>query len=173
MEKVRRGYPWSRGLQRVRVSMPTIEQRFWPQVDRNGPVSEARPDLGPCWVWKGLLWNHGYGRFWMLGKWRTAHRVSYELLRTLIPYGLEPDHLCRVRACVHPWHLELVTRRVNCLRGEGPRLTHERYASKTTCANGHERNSENVRMHGRNRRCRACERMWAKEHRDRRNNASR
>jgi hypothetical protein len=26
-------------------------ERFWSKVDRNGPVPEHRPELGPCWVW--------------------------------------------------------------------------------------------------------------------------
>lgn len=48
-----------------------------------------------------------------------AHRVAYELEREPIPPGLEPDHLCKNRACVRPDHLELVTHRENVLRGDG------------------------------------------------------
>jgi hypothetical protein len=38
----------------------TIEDRFWSYVDKNGPVSEHRPDLGPCWIWTGSK-TLGYG----------------------------------------------------------------------------------------------------------------
>jgi hypothetical protein len=39
------------------------------------------------------------------------------------PKGLDVDHLCRVRACCNPDHLEVVTHQVNSLRGDcaGPR----------------------------------------------------
>lgn len=37
------------------------------------------------------------------------HRVSYEWMVGPIPKGHELDHLCRVRRCVNPHHLEPVT----------------------------------------------------------------
>lgn len=41
----------------------TLEERFWSKVDRNGPVPEHRPDLGPCWLWTAYVDAHGYGVF--------------------------------------------------------------------------------------------------------------
>ncbi|MFF9577324.1 HNH endonuclease signature motif containing protein [Streptomyces rubiginosohelvolus] len=38
-----------------------------------------------------------------------AHRVSYEASVGPIPAGYHIDHLCRVRDCVNPEHLEAVT----------------------------------------------------------------
>ena len=36
---------------------PPVEERFWPKVDKNGPVPEPHPELGPCWVWTGAKSN--------------------------------------------------------------------------------------------------------------------
>jgi hypothetical protein len=46
-----------------------------------------------------------------------AHRVSYEALIGPIPVGLQLDHLCRIRSCVNPDHLEPVSASVNAKRG--------------------------------------------------------
>jgi len=47
-----------------RVAVST-EERFWPKVDKNGPIPAHRPDLGPCWIWTGsTIKNSGYGKFW-------------------------------------------------------------------------------------------------------------
>jgi hypothetical protein len=64
------------------------------------------------WLWRGHLDSFGYGR--MCG--RSAHRLIYTLMVGTIPDGLEIDHLCRVRNCVNPEHLEAVTPLVNNLR---------------------------------------------------------
>jgi hypothetical protein len=47
-----------------------------------------------------------------------AHRLSYEHWVGPVSEGLELDHLCRVRSCVNPKHLEPVTRRINQVRGQ-------------------------------------------------------
>jgi hypothetical protein len=77
------------------------------------------PDAPGCWLWTGVLAN-GYGRIKRGDKRLMAHRVSYELFRGPIPSGLTLDHLCRLRCCVNPWHLESVTMRENMLRGTSP-----------------------------------------------------
>jgi len=58
-----------------------------------------------CWLWTGPLNPGGYGT----NGGRLAHRVVYERLIGQIPAGLTLDHLCRVRNCVNPQHLEPVT----------------------------------------------------------------
>lgn len=73
---------------------------------------------GACWIWTGARQTTGYGNILYLGKVRLAHRLVYEILRGPIPDGLDLDHLCRVRWCVNPDHLEPVTRSVNLKRGE-------------------------------------------------------
>lgn len=111
--------------------------RFWVKVDKNGPVPPVRPDLGRCWLWTASVNERrgGYGQFSLDGRTRKAHQVAYELGVGPIPEGTEPDHLCRVHACVNWHHLEAVTRRENFLRGEHPTAVSVRSGR---CGKGHE-----------------------------------
>lgn len=68
------------------------------------------------------------------GEKQLAHRLAYEFIRGPIPDGLQLDHLCRVRRCVNPAHLEPVSQRENLIRGEG---WAGKNARKTTCNKGH------------------------------------
>ena len=70
-----------------------------------------------CWLWTGRLDNQGYGRITVKQRPMRAHRASYETFVGPVPTGLELDHVCRVRNCVNPDHLEPVTHRENVLRG--------------------------------------------------------
>ena len=88
-----------------------------------------------CWIWMGSLDKHGYARMSINSRSKLAHRLVFELARETIPNGLQIDHLCRVRCCVNPWHLEIVTSRENSLRGFGQGALNAR---KTKCKNGHE-----------------------------------
>jgi HNH endonuclease len=69
-----------------------------------------------CWLWMAYIDGDGYGKF-RLGKTITAHRAAWLLFRGPIPEGLEPDHLCLIKRCANPDHLELVTHQVNIQRG--------------------------------------------------------
>lgn len=70
-----------------------------------------------CWVWKGKVDTHGYGRIRVGKKQLLVHRVSFAaFVRPLTP-GLVLDHRCRVRRCLNPEHLEEVTSRQNTKRG--------------------------------------------------------
>lgn len=92
---------------------------------------------GSCWMWTGYLnAGTGYARFTphhSIGP-VSGHRWSYEYFRGRIPAGLTIDHLCRVRACVNPDHMEVVTMGINSLRGNSPPAINAR---KTHCQNGH------------------------------------
>lgn len=140
---------------------PSPETRFWKYVDKNGPVPSYRPDLGPCWIWTGGINSWGYGKFEVGYRHIGAHCFAYELLvGPIIERDL--DHLCRVRACVNPSHLENVPSRVNVLRGIG---VHAKNARKTHCDKGHpfdEANTETRKRKGGGRTCKTCHRANAR-----------
>lgn len=114
------------------------------------------PNSG-CWIWLYCLDANGYGRVSVLGSSRLAHRISYEVERGPIPDGLTLDHLCRVRHCVNPSHLEPVPMRENVMRGEG---FGAKNALKTHCPKGHEYDYVNTYVYrganGTRRLCRTC-----------------
>ena len=125
--------------------------------------SIPEPNSG-CWLWLGHTTAAGYGAWrerWGRKdpcKHHYAHRDTYEAVKGTIPAGLEIDHLCRVRCCINPDHLEAVTHQENTRRGEGASGTNVR---KTHCPSGHPYSAENtiVRITERGgvlRRCRVC-----------------
>lgn len=129
--------------------------RFWSKVDR---TSE-------CWRWSAYVRPNGYGQFHVECKPVYAHRFAYELLVGPIAAGMHLDHLCRNKACVNPAHLEMVTPRVNILRGFGPSA---RAAAKTHCLNGHPFDETNTRITPSGKRqCRICARDYGRKFRAR------
>lgn len=131
-------------------------ERFTVKFNEDGPVPEYAPQLGPCWWWTATLSTGGYGQFWDGSRLIQAHRWSYEFFIGPILDGLQLDHLCRVRNCVNPSHLEPVTQKENLARGESPSA---RGARKTHCPHGHEYAGYNLHISPRGGRlCRACNR---------------
>ena len=134
--------------------MLDLERRFWEKVDKNSS--------GGCWLWGAYVRPNGYGQFKAGHRVVKAHRFAYELLVGPIPAETPDgqravlDHLCRVRRCVNPAHLEVVSHAENCLRGES---LNAKNARKTHCVHGHEFDDANtyVTKLGR-RRCRRCRR---------------
>ena len=98
-----------------------ITQRIY---SRGTPYARAmnhvQKHTSGCWIWIGARTSGGYGHINLCnGSHRNAHIVIYEHERGPVPNGLELDHLCRVKECVNPDHLEAVTHRENCRRGDG------------------------------------------------------
>lgn len=120
--------------------LETFEAKFLPE-----------PNSG-CWLWHGSTTGRGYGGVRIDGKYYQAHRVSYFIRNGKIPDGLVLDHLCRVRCCVNPDHLEPVTDKVNL--GRSP------FFYSKHCPHGHLFDEENtyIRKSGR-RDCRGCQRL--------------
>lgn len=117
-------------------------------------------DEAGCWIWQCRVDRHGYGKIGINRTSKLAHRVSYETFVGPIPEGLQLDHLCRVRACVNPAHLEPVTHRENGRRGTGFAA---RCARKTHCPRGHAYDEANTRISPQGSRiCRACMRLRTK-----------
>lgn len=69
-----------------------------------------------CLLWQGSLDRDGYGRVWLAGRPRCVHQLTHLMFTGPVPPGLEIDHLCGVRNCAAPAHLEAVTHQVNCRR---------------------------------------------------------
>jgi hypothetical protein len=121
----------------------------------------------PCWISTKNPHKHtGYTLTYFRGKRWLTHRLAYTAFVGEIPVGLQIDHLCRVRSCCNPDHLEPVTGRVNTLRGVS---LSAQYAVATHCVHGHEFTPENtkIKKHGRARACRECDRQQKRESRAR------
>lgn len=109
-----------------------------------------------CWIWTASLDGKGYGQINLGRRMARAHRVAYELFVAKIEDPtLDLDHLCRVIVCCNPAHLELVTHRVNLMRGNSPPAIN---ATKTHCPQGHEYTAANTYIYPRTgwRQCRPC-----------------
>lgn len=132
---------------------PTVA-KFWPKVRKTET----------CWMWTGAPNSDGYGHIGDRGRTVAAHRWVYETEVGPIPEGLEIDHLCRVRLCVNPAHLEAVPKKVNCLRGESPTAINAR---KTHCPHGHPYDEENTlwTTDG-HRQCITCRKEYQRKYRD-------
>lgn len=107
----------------------------------------------------GAVGEKGYGLFRTrsgegTGHKMCAHKWAYEHFVREVPDDLELDHLCRIRCCVNPQHLEEVTHIENLARS--PTWV----GNRTHCPSGHPYSPENTRTYRyglyRNRVCKAC-----------------
>lgn len=107
------------------------------------------PNSG-CWLWIMSLNEKGYGRRWDGLRERKAHTVVYEVYRGRLGDGLELDHLCRVRCCVNPWHMDPVTRQENMRRAKP-------FMMRAVCKRGHKLEDPNLYYSKKgNRHCKRC-----------------
>lgn len=138
---------------------------MWDDIrDRLLSKAVIDPDTG-CWLWTASLGAGGYGQLTHRRpgeKRRTLrpHRLAYEMFIGPIPADKpQLDHLCRVRRCINPWHLEPVTNRENTIRGLAPAVNKTLQLAKTHCKNNHPFSESNTLYSSSGRRtCRACAR---------------
>ena len=126
--------------------------RFWSKVLRTPS----------CWLWLGGRTKRGYGAYFNDNTQMLAYRFAFIVSRGSVPEGMVLDHLCRVKHCVNPDHLEAVTQRVNVLRGDAPAAINAR---RTHCSEGHELSDANTYESSRRRGwriCRPCARRRAR-----------
>lgn len=124
----------------------------------------------PCWVWLGTVCA-GYARITWKNNGVAVHRLIYAWTVGPLPCGpasengkrLELDHLCRNQLCCNPVHLELVSRKINVLRGTSFAAE---FAKRIACKRGHDLTClENIYTSPNgDRSCRLCRRVIALEY---------
>jgi hypothetical protein len=86
----------------------SAEERFWPKVNKDGPIPSHVPELGACWLWTGAHLPDGRGSFRFEDRSEYAATVAY-----ILTYGpLTADKPCVLHkcdggnlCCVRPDHL--------------------------------------------------------------------
>lgn len=86
-------------------------------------------DIGDnlCWLFP-YVDRFGYSRLYFGRSPEKGHRLMYRIFKGEIPNGYEIDHLCSVKNCINPDHLEAVPHKENMAR---------LFASMRSCRRGH------------------------------------
>lgn len=130
------------------------EDRYWSRVDKGVGHGPSRD----CHLWIGSVDNKGYGKMQVFGVRVKAHRYAWHLAGNVLPvWPMVIDHKCRVRNCVNPVHLRVLSQGENAVHGDGLPAQRKRM---THCVNGHLLSGDNLlewyfKAHGR-RRCKTC-----------------
>ena len=140
------------------VSRPLVE-RFWEKVDRR--------ELDECWPWLGATNGapYWYGQFWVDGRKRSAHAVSWELRNgNALPEGHEACHSCDNPRCVNPRHIFSAPHADNVRDAFAKGRMRNQNTGSTHCKHGHEFTAANTWTDKRGRRnCRTCFRRRDRE----------
>lgn len=148
-----------RGPRNARIMLvgeaPGIPERIWDKIVRI-------PESG-CWVWVGSISGRGYGEVWWKGSKAFIHVLMHKLFVGDVPTGFEVDHLCKVRCCCNPNHLEAVTHAENVKRSSAWHHVVKKHKEATHCQRGHPWTKENtyIEPNGK-RRCLECKRQRMK-----------
>lgn len=98
--------------------------------------------VGDHLLWTGGFGPGGYGHLSIGRKNIRAHRAAYEHWVGPIPEGMQIDHLCYIRNCCAPAHLECVTQEENLRRVRKHEADSRRALPKTARRRGEPRMSD-------------------------------
>jgi HNH endonuclease len=119
-------------------------------------------EITGCWEWAGHVRADGYAQTTAGGRKDYVHRIAWRAVHGPIAPGSVIDHLCKVRHCCNPKHMEAVPQSVNVQRGNLPALTAARNTARsvaqTHCKRGHEFTPENTHAVPGHRVCKECRR---------------
>ena len=115
-----------------------------------------------CMRWMGAINSKGYGQVALPRRYGVSnvyvHRVAWINEGRSIPFGHVIDHLCNLRACANPTHMQTTTNRNNVTR-PGARTFGAANAALTHCLRGHALSGDNVSARGNWRECVACTKL--------------
>jgi hypothetical protein len=116
---------------------------------------KSRYDEKGCLIWHGKINRQGYPELTQAQAAKSGFRLAYHYTwfkhtGTRVERPLQIDHICRVRACIEPTHLEVVTARENLMRGD---TLARKNAEKLHCPQGHAYDTVNVNG---DRGCKQC-----------------
>lgn len=96
---------------RTKYIKGTPEERFWPKVDRDGPLAPLDPELGQCWAWLAGIDDAGCPRFADgSGRVVNARKWVYTRHFGVPPKGYVIAAVCGTPDCVKPEHIRALTK---------------------------------------------------------------
>lgn len=140
----------------------TLAERLFDRIEI-GPIPKKCPKFGPCWLWTGRKCD-GYGRTLVNGSEIGAHRAMYQVHKGVLPSYLDLHHLCEIRHCCNPGHLEPKDRKDHLS------LHKHHNREKTHCVKGHPLSGDNLRPSALERGERVCKQCAAEASRVARKN---
>jgi len=116
---------------------PDDSARAWTLSDLPWKLASRIAEENGHWQWTGSVSTRGYASVYYQGRQHLVHRLVYESLVGPIPHGYTIDHLCGLKSCSYPGHLEPVTVNENARRGS---INNQR----ATCGKGHPMSGRNL-----------------------------
>lgn len=128
--------------------------------------AKCYPDQHGCLIWTAAKNSRGYSCIGAYGKVMQGHRLAFQLFYGAIHDG-PLDHICTVKACVNPLHLEEVTTAENNRRATRKRVGDRVRGGVRHCPAGHAIDGANAmpRANGRGGvECWQCHRDCVNDH---------